>query len=203
MAVSIFGLVAMTVMVMGWRFLMRPPGGLRARVQRLDGVATLRPPRGQNLMLAGLALAPTLIVLALLLQAERLTADDQAGVALAMALLALGGLVTLSMLAAEFRQQLRVDGQHLESVFVLTTLEFRWSQVERILWNPGSRWFFLVAAGAHLWVPIDVDGIGDFAELALAALPPSVLGASLETRRELEELARADVGAAGPTSRTA
>jgi hypothetical protein len=71
--------------------------------------------------------------------------------------------------------------------------------VERIRWNPGSRWFFLVAAGAYLWVPIDVDGIGDFAELALAALPPSVLGASLETRRELEELAEAD----GTISQTA
>jgi hypothetical protein len=199
MAVSIFGLVAMTVLVMGWRFLMGPPGGLHARVPRQAGVAVLRPPRGQNLMLAGLALAPTLIVLALLLQAERLTADDQAGVALALALLAIGGLVTLSLLAAEFRQQLRVDGQQLESVFVLTALKFRWSEVERIRWNPGARWFFLVAAGAHLWVSIDVDGIGDFAELALAALPPAVLGASLETRRELEELAEAP----GPTSRAA
>jgi hypothetical protein len=199
MLVSILGFVAMTVMVMGWRFLMRPPGGLRARMPRQAGVAVLRPPRGQNVMLAGLALAPTLIVLALLLQAERLTADDQAGLALAMALLAFGGMVTLVLFAAEFRQQLRVDGQHLESVFVLTTLQFRWSEVERIRWNPGSRWFFLVAAGAYLWVPIDVDGIGDFAELALAALPPSVLGASLETRRELEELAEAD----GTISQTA
>jgi hypothetical protein len=198
MTMSIFGLLAMTVLVVGWRFLMSPPGGLRARMPRQAGVAVLRPPRGQNLMLAGLALAPTLIVLALLLQAERLTADDQAGLTLAVALLAFGGTVTLFLLAAEFRQQLRVDGQHLESVFVLTTLQFRWSEVERIRWNPGARWFFLVAASAHLWVPIDVDGIGDFAELALAALPPSVLGASLETRRELEELA----GAGEPTFRT-
>jgi len=199
MVVMVLGLVAMATLVMGWRFLMLPPAGLRVRVPRPGGVAVLRPPRGQNLMLAGLALAPTLILLAFLLQAERLTPDDQAGLALAVALLGFGGMSTLALLAAEFRQKLRVDGQQLESVFVLTSLKFRWSEVERIRWNPGARWFFLVAAGARLWVPIDVDGIGDFAELALAALPPAVLGASLEARRELEELAGAGVA----TSRTA
>jgi hypothetical protein len=194
MVASILGLLAMTALMLGWRFLLLPPGGLRARVPRQDGVAVLRPPRGQNLMLAGLALAPTLILLALLLQAEGLTEADQSGLALAVALLFFGGAVTLSLLVAEFRQQLRVDGQQLESLFVLTSFTYRWSEVERIRWNPGSRWFFLVAAGAWLWVPIDVDGIGDFAELALAALPPAVLAASVETRRALEELA---------TSRTA
>ena len=120
-----------------------------------------------------------------------------------LGLVAMAALVAgwrfLMLLAAEFRQKLRVDGQQPESVFVLTSLKFRWSEVERIHWNPGARWFFLVAAGAWLWVPIDVDGIGDFAELALAALPPAVLGASLETRRELEELAGSDRA----TSRTA
>jgi len=199
MVASILGLLVMTALMLGWRFLIQPPGGLHARVPRQDGVAVLRPPRGQNLMLAGLALAPTLILLALLLTTERFTEADQSGLALGVALLAFGGAVTLSLLAAEFRQRLRVDGQQLESVFVLTRLTFRWSEVERIRWNPSSRWFFLVAARAWLWVPIDVDGIGDFAELALGALPPAVLAASAETRRALETLA----GVTDPTSRTA
>ena len=130
-------------------------------------------------MFAGLALAPTLIVLALLLKAEKLTEADQAGLAMAVALLACGRRAGhLACCAAEFRQKLSVDLDHLESVFILTTMKVRWSEVERIRWNPTSRWFFLVAAGAWLWVPIDFDGIGDFAELALAALPPTVLGAS-------------------------
>jgi hypothetical protein len=149
-------------------------------------------------MLAGLALAPTLIVLALLLQAEKLTEADQAGLALAMALMAFGGAVAVSLFAAEFRQKLLVDLEHLESVFVMTTMKVRWKEVERIRWNPGSRWFFLVAAGAWLWVPVDFEGIGDFAELALAALPPTVLGASAETRRELEELAAVTPAPAAP-----
>jgi hypothetical protein len=186
---SILGLMVMTALMLGWRFLLQPPTGLRARVPRQGGVAVLRPPRGQNVMLAGLALAPTLIVLALLLQADHLTEADQPGLALAVALLACGGALTISMFAAEFRQKLRVDLDHLESVFVTTTMKVRWCEVERIRWNAGSRWFFLVAAGAWLWVPIDFEGIGDFAELALAALPPTVLAASHETRRALEELA--------------
>jgi hypothetical protein len=189
MVSAILGLLFMTVLMLGWRFLLQPPAGIRSRVPRQDGMAVLRPPRGQNIMLAGLALAPTLIVLSFLLQVKQFTEADQSGLALALALLAFGGALALSMLAAEFRQQLRVNLDHLESVFILTTQKFRWSEVERIRWNPDSRWFFLVAAGAWLWVPVDTDGIGDFAELALAALPPTVLGASVETRRELEELA--------------
>ena len=140
-------------------------------------------------MFAGLALAPTLIVLAFLLQVEKLTEADQAGLAMAVALLACGGALAICMVAAEFRQKLSVSLDHLESVFVLSTMRVRWNEVERINWNPTSRWFFLTAAGTWLWVPIDFDGIGDFAELALAALPPTVLGASLDTRRELEALA--------------
>jgi hypothetical protein len=189
MMASILGLVAMTALMFGWRFLMQPPTGIRPRVTRQAGVAVLRPPRGRNVMFAGLALAPTLIVLALILQAEKLTEADQGGLALGMALMAGGGGLAISLVAAEFRQRLSVDVDHLESVFILTTMSVRWNQVERIRWNPSSRWFFLVAAGAWLWVPIDIDGIGDFAELALLALPPTVLGASQEARRELEELA--------------
>jgi hypothetical protein len=195
---SILGLVVMTALMLGWRFLLQPPTGIRVRVPRQGGVAVLRPPRGRNVMLAGLALAPTLIVLALLLQAEKLTEADQAGLALAMALMAFGGAVAVSLFAAEFRQKLLVDLEHLESVFVMTTMKVRWKEVERIRWNPGSRWFFLVAAGAWLWVPVDFEGIGDFAELALAALPPTVLGASAETRRELEELAAVTPAPAAP-----
>jgi hypothetical protein len=186
---AFLGLLFMTALMLGWRFLLQPPAGIRSRVPRQGGMAVLRPPRGQNVMLAGLALAPTLIVLSFLLQVKRFTEEDQSGLALAMALMAVGGALALSMFAAEFRQELRVDLEHLESVFILTTQKFRWSEVERIRWNPASRWFFLVAAGAWLWVPVDFEGIGDFAEAALAALPPTVLGASLETRRELEQLA--------------
>jgi hypothetical protein len=189
MVASLVAVLVMTGLMLGWRVLMLPNVGGRLRVPRPGGVAVLRPPRGQNIMFAGLALAPTLILLAYLVKVDHLTRADQSGLVLGFTLLGLGGGTTLSLLAAEFRQRLRVDREHLESVFVLTTKRVRWSEVQRIRWNPASRWFFVAAAGAWLWVPIDLDGIGDFAELALAALPPAVLAASLETREALEELA--------------
>ena len=46
-----------------------------------------------------------------------------------------------------------------------------------------------MAAGAWLWVPVEFDGISDFAQLALASLPPPVLQSSIGARRALEELA--------------
>jgi hypothetical protein len=189
MAKALLGLLVMTGLMFGWRLFMLPSTGGHVRVARQAGVAVLRPPRGRNLMFAGLALAPTLILVALLVKAEHLTRADQGGLVLGLALITGGAVAAIALLVAEFRQQLRAAPDHLESVFVLTTKHVRWSDVQRIQWNPGSRWFFLAAAGAWLWVPIDFDGIGDFAELALAALPPAVLAASLETRAALEELA--------------
>lgn len=193
MVLSLIALVVMTALMLGWPALLATGGG-RARVARRDGVAVLRPPRGRNAMLAGLALAPTLVVAGLLLKLRWDVGDDQLGLALAAGLLALGGWLVLWLLAAEFRQRLTVDARSIQRVFAITRLEVRWSEVERIRWNPGSRWFFIVAAGAWLWVPVDLDGIGDFAQLALTCLPPAVLQADPGARPVLEELAQATPG---------
>lgn len=192
MLLSLLGLVVMTALMLGWHAALSPAGSARARVVRHDGTAVLRPPRGRNAMFAGLALAPTLILAAVLLKVGRRGGeeDGQFGLALALGLLALGVFLVLWLLAAEFRQHLSVDARTIERVFAVTRLRVRWSEVERITWNPGSRWFFLVAAGAWLWVPVDFDGIADFAQLALASLPPAVLQAATEARPVLEELAR-------------
>ncbi len=193
MVLSLIALVVMTALMFGWPVLLATGGG-KARVARRDGVAVLRPPRGRNAMLAGLALAPTLVVAGLLLKLRWDVGDDQLGLALAAGLLALGGWLVLWLLAAEFRQRLTVDARSIQRVFAITRLEVRWSEVERIRWNPGSRWFFIVAAGAWLWVPVDLDGIGDFAQLALTCLPPAVLQADPGARPVLEELAQATPG---------
>lgn len=183
------GYAFMAAFVLGWRVLMVSGGG-RARVVRRHGAATLRPPRGRNLMFAGLALAPTLVLLGVWFKIGRGRFDEhELGMALAAALLALGAWLVLWLAAAEFRQHLTVDAATIERVFVITKLKVRWSEVERISWNPTSRWFFIVAAGAWLWVPVDFDGIADFAELALDALPPAVLQQSYEARHALEALA--------------
>ena len=188
---SFLGLVFMTILILGWRGLFEPVRGSRAHVVMRDGVAVLRPPRGRNAMLAGLALGPTLVVLGVVTRIGWRAADDQLGLALAFSLMALGGWLVLWLLAAEFRQHLRVDASTIERVFAITCLRVRWSEVERIRWNPSSRWFFMVAAGAWLWVPADFDGIADFAQLALASLPPAVLQADPDARPVLEALAAA------------
>ncbi len=162
MLASFLGLVFMTIIMLGWRGLLVPVRGSRAHVVMRDGVAVLRPPRGRNAMLAGLALGPTLVVLGVVTRIGWRDADDQLGLALAFSLMALGGWLVLWLLAAEFRQHLRVDASTIERVFAITCLRVRWSEVERIRWNPGSRWFFIVAAGAWLWVPVEFDGIADF-----------------------------------------
>jgi len=191
MLLSILGLVAMAALMLGWPMLLAPGGGGRPRVALQDGAAVLRPPRGRNAMLAGLALAPTLLLVAVLAKVGRPESDGQLGLALAVGLLALGSWLVLWFLAAEFRQHLRVDACSIERVFAVTTLRVTWAEVERIRWNPGAGWFFLVAAGAWLWVPVDFDGIGDFAQLALACLPPAVLQGDPAARPVLEALAQA------------
>jgi len=191
MLLAFLGLVMMTALMLGWRSFLLPNGGARPHVALKDGVAVLRPPRGRNLMLAALALAPTLLLVGVLTRVGAPGRDDQFGVALALALLALGGWVVLWFMAAEFRQCLRVDARSIERVFAITRLRVTWAEVERIRWNPGSRWFFIVAAGAWLWVPVDFDGIADFAQQALVSLPPSVLQADPEARPILEALVSA------------
>lgn len=189
MWLALLGLVVMTALVLGWRSVLTPGGGARAHVPMRDGVAVMRPPRGRNVMLAGLALAPTLVLVGVLAKLGLGSRDDQFGLALGYLLLTLGGWVVLWLLAAEFRQHLTVDARSIERVFAITRLRVRWSEVERIRWNPASRWFFIVAAGAWLWVPVDFDGISDFAQLALACLPPAALQGDPEARPVLEELA--------------
>jgi uncharacterized membrane protein (GlpM family) len=190
MLLALLGLVVMTALMLGWRSFL-PDGGARPHVTLRDGVAVLRPPRGRNFMLAGLALAPTLLLVGVLAKIGTRGGEDQFGLALAFGLLALGGWLVLWFMAAEFRQCLRVDARSIERVFAITRLRVTWAEVERIRWNPGSRWFFIVAAGAWLWVPVDFDGIADFAQLALVCLPPAVLRADPDIRPVLEELASA------------
>jgi hypothetical protein len=194
MKLQLLGLLLMTAVMLGWRFLQLRPTGLRSRVPSRDGVAVLRPPRGRNLMLAGLALGPTMLLVAVLAKVGREGQNGQFGLVLAAGLLTLGGWLVVWLAAAEFRQYLKVDSRSIERVFAITKLRVSWSEVERITWNPGSRWFFIVAAGAWLWVPIDLEGIGDFAQHALHSLPPAVLQSSTEARAELEFLASVPPG---------
>ncbi len=159
----------------------------RIRVGRVGGVAVLRLSRGRNAVLGALALVPALLFAAL---PFAMSGIGVGGLILASSVtLAVFG-VSAYFFAAEVRKHVRVDDVAIERVGVLTRRRIVWGDVEKIAYNPTSRWFFIIGRnGGRIWIYEAFEGIGDFAEAALRNLPPAVLAAGLYVRDELEELA--------------
>jgi hypothetical protein len=176
------------VMLVGGQFLLSWfASRRRIRVGRVSGVAVLRLARGRNVVLGALALVPA-VILALLVAASQ--DSGGAGLALAIATTAAAFGVSAYFFAAEVRKRLRIDDFGLERVGVFTRRRVAWRDVEKIGYNPTSRWFFLVAKdGTRIWVYEAFEGVADFAEAALRHVRPEVLAAGLYVREELEELA--------------
>ena len=159
----------------------------RVRVERVGGIAVMRLARGRNAVLGGLALGPA-VVLAIL----PLAMHERGGFGLAFAsVIALAAFaVSGYFFVAEARKRLRVDDFGMERIGVFTRRRLAWRDVEKIAYNPTSRWFFVVGKdGTRMWVYESFEGVGDFAELALRGVPPAVLAAEPYAREELEELA--------------
>ena len=71
-----------------------------------------------------------------------------------------------------------------------TRRRYAWGDVVEVVYNPTGPWFFLTAAdGSHLWLPDNLEGMGDLAQLALQRLPAPVLRENPHARQALEELA--------------
>ena len=193
MTTLIVTVAALLLIMLGGRRLFRAVSARRGprRGVREDGVLILRSPRHRFLTLGVLALMPTVLVgfaLAMpLLRAETL---NPVGAAL-VSLVVLGGLAaSLWLFASEWRARIRADDAGLERVGVATRRRFAWADVARIVYNPTGPWFFLtIADGRHLWLPDNLEGMGDLAQLALARLPPAVLQANPHARRALEHIA--------------
>jgi hypothetical protein len=188
------GLLAFLILLgvlVGGRYLFyrfQPAG--RAHVARTAGALVLRRPRRIGVLLSVGALLPGLLFAALTLRVWTLGRAGVAG-------LLLGGAATLAavgfsahQLAAAFRQHLAVDERGIERVGVFTRRRIPWEAVARVAYNPRNRWFFLTARdGTHLWLDETLDGMGDFAAMALARFPPEALAADRVAREVLEELA--------------
>lgn len=180
------------IMLVGRR-LFRGPSARRGplRAARSNGALVLRSPRNRFIWLGVMALFPTLLVgfaLAMpLLRAERV---NPAGAA-AVSMVVVAGLVASGWLfASEWLSRIRADDAGLERIGVATRRRVAWAQVAQIAYNPTGPWFFLtVADGSHLWLPENLEGMGDLAQLALARLPPAVLRANPHAREALEEIA--------------
>jgi hypothetical protein len=183
----------------GWLLRPVPPEHLRGI--RSGTAVVLRPPRGRNAILSVMAIGPTLLVGVVAATASRGAGMGTGGVVLVGVAVALGIGVFLYFLVAERRMQVRVDARGVERTDPLRRTAIAWTEVEKIAYNGVSRWFFVTGpGGVRLWVPENMAGIGDFADVALAGIRPAVLAAEPATKEALEQLvveAREEDAAAG------
>jgi hypothetical protein len=183
----------------GWLLRPVPPEHLRGI--RSGTAVVLRPPRGRNAILSVMAIGPTLLVGVVAATASRGAGMGTGGVVLVGVAVALGIGVFLYFLVAERRMQVRVDARGVERTDPLRRTLIAWAEVEKIAYNGVSRWFFVTGpGGVRLWVPENMAGIGDFADVALAGIRPAVLAAEPATKEALEQLvveAREEDSAAG------
>jgi PH (Pleckstrin Homology) domain-containing protein len=172
----------------------RTPG--RAHVPLRGGVLVMRLPKRHGILLGVCALFPAAVLAAIATRAIDSPSGGRLGAA-ASVLAAMAALaVAVHQFVAAFRSRFLVDEFGLSRIGVLTRRRIRWGEVARVAFNPVNRWFFLTTAdGTHLWIPIDANGIGDFAVLALARLPPSTLSADALARDALRDLATLETGA--------
>jgi hypothetical protein len=161
----------------------------RLRVERTDGVAVLRMPRGHWALLSIIAFAPFAAIAVAALVVEWQPGAELGGrfmgVLMAVAGFAAGGY----LLALEFRGGLRLDETGIEKVGALRRRTLAWSDVQRIAFNNVNNWFFLTGPGGKtIYFGEGLDGIATFADLALRRLPPKVLEACPEAEEALQEL---------------
>jgi hypothetical protein len=162
----------------------------RARVERFDGVAELRMPRGYWAVLGVLALLPGAAISGLAVAVEWAPGAEVGRWILAVffgvAGLAAGGY----FFGLEARGRLRFSETLVERCGVFSRVTAGWSDVVKITFNPRNNWFFMtLASGRRVYVTDGASGLGDFAELALRHLPKAVLEASPEAVEALEDAA--------------
>lgn len=172
-------------------FLLARSGSRRAlRVGHAGGAVVLRMPRGHNLILAVMASLPFAVLAIMAFLVEWQPGARAGGVVLGvvMALLALAGGTWFVL--QETRGCVRLDDQGVTRVGPLGARRAAWSEVARIDFNHVNSWFFLsLQGGGKIYVVDGMDGICDFADVALARLPAAVLRQSPEAVEALRELA--------------
>jgi hypothetical protein len=189
--------VLLLVLAGGRRLLFHRSTAVRLHVPAPDGVLVLRPPRLQGILLGFGALLPAVVFGGVGVRAWLAEGTGTGGriAVVVPAVLTLG--LSVHQFLSAFRQRIVVHLTGFQRVGVATRHHVRWDQIVSVAYNPFHHWFFLTRAdGSHLWIPEDLDGIGDFAALALRRLPPRALDGDPQAREELEDLAAAARAAA-------
>jgi hypothetical protein len=162
----------------------------RARVGLTDGAAVIRMPRGHYAVLGVLALLPGAAIAGLAIAVEWAPGNEANRWILA-AFGALGGIAGGGYLfALEAHGRLVIGPETIEKIGAFRRFTFRWTDVDKLTFNPVNNWFFMTLGdGRRIYVTEAVDGIGDFAALALSHLPKAVLEAAPEAVEALEDAA--------------
>lgn len=189
---SLISIAVLAVLMLGGNYLLRrsrrssPPG----HVPRTGGPLVLRQPRRNGIMLGITALIPAGLLGALTLYWWRLGHTGAAGLAAGLVATALALAFAGYQFAHAFRARLVVHDTGIERIGVSRRRLVGWGSIAKIAFNPAQHWFFVtVSDGSHLWLPVDVAGMPEFAQLAVRRLPPAVLGADPVVREVLDELA--------------
>lgn len=162
----------------------------RLRIGRSGGAVVLRMPRGHYAILAAIAILPCFAFAGTALAVQWAPGAESNGRVLGLLMGGLGVLGGGYLLALELRQRIRVDEAAVEKIGAFMRRRAGWGEVAKLTHNPVNRWFFLtLSGGQRVYVPEGVDGIADFADLALAHLPPAVLAASPDAEEALRDYA--------------
>jgi hypothetical protein len=162
----------------------------RPRVGRTGGQVVLRMPRGHNLVLAALAFLPFAAIAALAFLVTWQPGSEGSGIVLGVVMSAAGLLGGGYFLLQELRGCIRLDEAGLTRVGSLGTRRVAWGDVARIDFNHVNHWFYMtLRTGGRVYVVEGLDGMRDFADVALAHLPKAVLEASPLAQEALQELA--------------
>jgi hypothetical protein len=162
----------------------------KLRVARQGGLAVLRMPRGHWAILSVIAFLPFAAISALAFFVDWSPGAESNRWGLG-GFMGLAGLISGGyLMLLEVRGSLRLDERSIEKVGAVRSRRLAWAEVARLSFNPVNHWFFLTGQdGRTIYFAEGLDGIGDFAEVALARLPRPVLEASPDAREALEELA--------------
>jgi hypothetical protein len=162
----------------------------RLHVKPVSGTLVLRMPRGYYAILASIAVLPCAAFVGVAVVATWAPGSAWNGWVLGGFMGGLGLLAGGYLLALELRGRIQLTEGAIEKVGAFTRRRATWEEVAKLTFNPVSNWFFLtLRSGRRLYVVEGLDGIADFAALALRRLPPPVLAESPDAAEALRDLA--------------
>lgn len=189
------GLIAVAVLalvVLGGNLLVRwgRRGAGPARLPRTGGPLVIRPPRRNAIMFGITALIPAALLGTLTLFWRRLGHVGTVGLFTGMVVTLLVAGFAGYQFAYALRARLVVHDTGIERVGVLRRSLVGWGTIAKVAFNPHHHWFFVTLSDrSHLWLPADVAGMPEFAQIARRRLPPAALEGDPLAREVLEDLA--------------